>query len=149
MAADERWTKNTDDKKGSCPMTPSIGIIGLGNAGQALAQALSTRHRLRLFDLDPGQCAQAAEHCVRPPVIADSAADCADGIDLLLLSLPTPKASHTVAQQIAGAIGTGAHVVETSTVQPQDVEGLHAILSPKGAILIDAAVIGLSAACIN
>ena len=123
-------------------MTPSIGIIGLGNAGQALAQALSEQYALRLFDREPGQCAQATKRCAQTPTIAASAADCAGAVDLLLLSLPTPEASRTVAEQITDAIRPGTLVVETSTVRPEDVENLHAILSARGASLIDAAVIG-------
>lgn len=122
--------------------TPSIGIIGLGNAGQALAKALSGEHVLHLFDRAPGQAEQAAGLCAKIPVIAATAADCAATADLLLLSLPTPEASRVVAGQIADAIRPGALVVETSTVRPEDIEDIHAILSPKGATLIDAAVIG-------
>lgn len=119
-----------------------IGIIGLGNAGQALAQALSAHHALHLFDLDPGRCASAAERSTRRPAIAASAADCAAATDILLLSLPTPEASRAVAEQIAEAVRPNMLVVETSTVRPEDVENLHAILSARGATILDAAVIG-------
>lgn len=133
---------SANDKNEENAVIPSIGIIGLGNAGQALAQALSAQHSLYLFDRDHRQCDQAAERCLQAPVITASAADCAEAVDLLLLSLPTPDASRAVAGQIADAIRPGTLVVETSTVRPEDVEDLHAILSPKGATLIDAAVIG-------
>ncbi|MFA7601570.1 MAG: NAD(P)-binding domain-containing protein [Novosphingobium sp.] len=123
-------------------MTSSIGIIGLGNAGQALAQALSARYRLHLFDRDPQQVERAAKRCAQPPVPAASAAGCAEAIDILLLSLPTPEISLAVAEQIAGTVRHGTLVVETSTVRPEDVEALHAVLAPSGATVIDAAVIG-------
>jgi 3-hydroxyisobutyrate dehydrogenase-like beta-hydroxyacid dehydrogenase len=123
-------------------VTLTIGIIGLGQAGQALAEALSARHSLILFDREPDPCARAVERCLRQPVAASSAADCAAAADLLLLSLPAPDASRAVARQIADAVRPGTLVVETSTVRPEDVEDLHAILSPGGAAVIDAAVIG-------
>lgn len=128
--------------RASASPSPSAGLIGLGNAGQALAQALSAAHALTLFDRDPARCAEARAICSTPPAIAASAADLAAEVDLLFLSLPTPAASLAVAQQIAPALRPGALVVETSTVGPQDVEALHDVLAPSGATVLDAAVVG-------
>lgn len=122
--------------------TPSVGIIGLGNAGQALAQALSERHPLRLYDREPSQRDQASARCLQTAAICDSASECAGSVDVLLLSLPTPEASRAVAGQIAEAVRPGTLVVETSTVRPEDVEAIHAILAPRDVTVIDAAVIG-------
>jgi len=123
-------------------MTPTIGIIGLGNAGQALAQALSANYKLHLYDVAPGRGEQAATRCALPPIVAASAALCASAVDVLLLSLPAPEASLSVAREIAGVVRPGTLVVETSTVRPEDIEDLHAVVSPGGATVIDAAVIG-------
>lgn len=123
-------------------MTATIGIIGLGNAGQALAQALSAKHAPHLYDRAPGQAELAADRCVQPPTLAATAVDCASAADILLLSLPTPEASLAVAREIAGAVRPGTLVVETSTVRPEDIEDLHAVLAPRDATVIDAAVIG-------
>ncbi len=122
--------------------SPRIGLIGLGNAGQALLQALSTDHLLTIFDRAPEQCAKAQSLSGKPPTIAADAADLAARVDLLILSLPTPAASLDVASQIAGTLRPGTLVVETSTVRPEDIEALHDVLAPVGAIVIDAAVIG-------
>jgi 3-hydroxyisobutyrate dehydrogenase-like beta-hydroxyacid dehydrogenase len=126
----------------SASSSPQIGLIGVGNAGQALAQALSQTHALHLFDRDAAQCAKAQTRCTKAPTIAPSAADLAARVDLLILSLPHPAASLAVAQQIAPAIRPGTLVVETSTVRPEDVESLHEVLAPSGAAVLDAAIIG-------
>ncbi len=128
--------------EGETEMQLRIGIIGLGNAGQALAEALSRRHTLRLYDRETGPYEQALARCVQAPTVSESAPDCAQAADVLLLSLPTPQASREVAQQIVDVVGPGTLVVETSTVRPEDIEALHAVLSPQGAVVIDAAVIG-------
>jgi len=47
------------------PDEPSVGLIGLGNAGQALHAALAARRSLTVFDLDPARCAQAGEGAVQ------------------------------------------------------------------------------------
>lgn len=122
--------------------SPSVGIIGLGNAGQALAEALSGEHTLTLFDRDPDQCTHGAERCATAPDIAASAVECAGKADILLLSLPTPEASLAVGEQISGALRPGTVVVETSTVRPEDIEALNSVVAPQGATVIDAALIG-------
>jgi 3-hydroxyisobutyrate dehydrogenase-like beta-hydroxyacid dehydrogenase len=122
--------------------SPQIGLIGLGNAGRALAQALGVTHTLQLFDRDAAQLAPAQAACAKAPHLAASAAELAAAVDILILSLPTPEASLAVARQVAPAIRPGAVVIETSTVGPGDVEALHGVLAPGGARVIDAAVVG-------
>lgn len=122
--------------------TPNVGLIGLGNAGQALHAALSARRSLHVSDLDPARCAQAGEGAVHAPVVAASAAALAGAVDVLVLSLPMPEASLAVARDIAGQSRPGLLVVETSTVAPADVEAMAEVLAPGGARVIDAAIVG-------
>jgi len=124
------------------PDEPRVGLIGLGNAGQALHTALSARRALAVFDLDPARCVQAGEGAAHAPVVAESAAELARGADVVILSLPTPEASLAVAREIAGAARPGLLVVETSTVASDDIEALADVLSPAGARVIDAAIVG-------
>lgn len=119
-----------------------IGLIGLGNAGRAILQALSGSRALLVYDRDPERCQGLSEICGHDPVLASSAADLARDADLILLSLPTPAASLSVAQEIRATVRPGATVVETSTVRPEHVEQLDTLLFPAGARVIDAAVIG-------
>jgi len=128
----------TDDT----PRTSLIGLIGVGNAGQAMVEALSPRFALRIFDRDDARCAAAAGKAGGQVTVAKSAADAAAGAGLVILSLPTPAASLSVAEEIRGALRPGTLVLETSTVSPEDIEAVHALLAPAGAVLIDTALVG-------
>ena len=121
---------------------PRIGLIGLGNAGLAMLQALSKSSALHVYDRDPDRCRDLSESCLHPPIVAGSAAALARDVDLIILSLPTPAASLSVAEEIRSAVGPGTTVLETSTVSPEDVEAVHALLSPTGARVVDTAVVG-------
>lgn len=121
---------------------PRIGLIGAGNAGQAMAGALSPHFALTVFDRDAGQSRKAVDRAQAKTAIAPDAASLARGCDLVILSLPTPDASLAVAGEIADAIGPGTIVLETSTVRPEDIEALHDRLAPAGARVIDAAIVG-------
>ncbi len=123
-------------------MTARIGLIGLGNAGGAMLQALSARAGVTVYDRDPSRVGDLAGSCRHTPVAAGSAAQVAEAADLLILSLPTPAASLSVAEEIRTAVGPGKTVVESSTVAPEDVEALHQLLSPTGARVIDAPLVG-------
>lgn len=117
---------------------PRIGVIGVGNAGRALLQALSAQYSLLAYDRDPASYDGLDSICA----FAESAAELAAQADIVILSLPTPAASLSVAHEIRDSLAPGAVVVETSTVRAEDVEALHEALSSTGAQVIDAAVIG-------
>lgn len=118
-----------------------IALIGLGSAGSAVLQALAATRTVQVWD-------RAAERrrklppCAHAPILADSAAEAARDADLVILALPTPAASLTVADEIRLAVSPRTLVVESSTVRPEDVETLHALLSPAGARVLDAAMVG-------
>jgi 3-hydroxyisobutyrate dehydrogenase-like beta-hydroxyacid dehydrogenase len=119
-----------------------IGLIGLGNAGQAMLRALLPRFDVRVFDRDSARCQAAIEGCEHLPNAAPGAAELAGSVELVILSLPTPSASLSVADEIREAISPGTIVLETSTVKPDDVEALHQLLAPAGARVIDVALVG-------
>lgn len=121
---------------------PRIGLIGLGNAGQAMLRALSAHFAVTIHDRDPARCRDAAALASRPPTVAPSAAALAGEADVVILSLPTPEASLSVAGEIREAMRPGTTVLESSTVRPEDVEALHEILAPAGARVVDAALVG-------
>ncbi|MCB2060482.1 MAG: NAD(P)-dependent oxidoreductase [Novosphingobium sp.] len=121
---------------------PPIGLIGLGNAGQAMLQPLSSRFSVTLHDRDSERCRAASAIARQPARIATSATDVARNADLILLSLPNPDASLSVAQEIREAIRPGATVMETSTVRPENIEALHDMLAPAGARVVDTALVG-------
>lgn len=121
---------------------PRIGLIGLGNAGGAMLQALSLFANIHVYDRDPGRVGEASQGCEHAPIIASSAAELAQGVDLIILSLPTPAASLSVAEEIRGYLRPGMTIVESSTVGPDDVEALHEFLSVAGVQVIDAPLVG-------
>jgi 3-hydroxyisobutyrate dehydrogenase-like beta-hydroxyacid dehydrogenase len=119
----------------------TVGLIGVGSAGQAMATALSGRFPLVLFDRDPARCRQAIA-TAHKPAVAGTAMELAGECDLVILSLPNPEASLAVASEVRDALRPGATLLETSTVRPEDIEALHEMLAPAGARVIDAALIG-------
>jgi 3-hydroxyisobutyrate dehydrogenase-like beta-hydroxyacid dehydrogenase len=121
---------------------PKIGLIGAGNAGAALLQALSQHWPVGVFDRDAGRYSGLSSLCRHAPEIADSAASLAARCQLVILSLPSPQASLEVAAEIAAHLSPGAVLLETSTVTPQDIEALAGLAAPSGARVIDAAIVG-------
>jgi 3-hydroxyisobutyrate dehydrogenase-like beta-hydroxyacid dehydrogenase len=103
---------------------------------------LSARFSVTIHDRDAGRCQAACEIAQQQPRIADSAADIARNVDLIILSLPNPEASLSVAGKIRETIRAGATVMETSTVRPEDIEALHEQLAPAGARVVDTALVG-------
>ncbi|MGB3069217.1 MAG: NAD(P)-dependent oxidoreductase [Ottowia sp.] len=129
-------------------MTPNnssstrLGIIGFGQVGQAMAKVLTRSHSVTIFDLRTDQCRAHPLVENGDVTLASSSAALVDASDIVILCLPTPEASHAVAAHISGAMRPGLIVMETSTVTPQDVAALDAVLSPGGARVVDTAVIG-------
>lgn len=120
---------------------PTIGLIGLGNAGRAMLKPLAEHFAVHVYDKDPARLADLAGFA-RSPVVEPDVAALAAASDIIILSLPTPAASVAVAQQLKDTVGPGKTILETSTVRPEDVEAIHAICGPTGARVVDAAVIG-------
>lgn len=121
--------------------TPEIhlGLVGLGNAGLALAAPLARHFTLIGYDKsdERRQLATAAGVSV-----VTSAADVSRRCGIVLLSLPTPAASLAATSELAeGGLG-GRLVIETSTVGPGDITQLQAAAVAQGASVVDAAIIG-------
>lgn len=65
----------------------TVGIVGVGTMGSAMANALRHHHRLVVRDID---AAAAQRQRSNGATIVASPADAADQADLILLSLPGP-----------------------------------------------------------
>jgi 3-hydroxyisobutyrate dehydrogenase-like beta-hydroxyacid dehydrogenase len=114
-------------------------MIGLGNAGAALAHALSGKFSLSGFDVDPERTA-AVENLELS--WRDSIEAAVAEADVILLSLPQPRISLEVAGSIASA-GTRARlVIETSTITPKTARELAAIFRAVNIGFVDAAIAG-------
>jgi 3-hydroxyisobutyrate dehydrogenase-like beta-hydroxyacid dehydrogenase len=117
----------------------AIGLIGLGNAGLALAAPLLKKFEIVGYDRDSGRCEIAREAGIR---VAESAKAVAAKCDIVLLSLPTPEASRAAANEMAGSELEGRLIIETSTVSPHDIEWLVKIAGQHGATVVDSAIVG-------
>lgn len=118
-------------------MTHTLGLVGLGNMGAAIAKRLVAAGSVRGFDLDAGRRAEAESLGVQ---LVDDVAQLA-GCSVVVLSLPSPAISAAVVGQLRNALAPGATIIETSTVNPHDMATLGALLDGTGVRLVDAAIL--------
>src|SRR6185437_16256626 len=93
-------------------MDKTVGIIGLGIMGGAIARNLVERGwHVVGFDTDPARCAELAEAGL---AIVESVAQVVRNAPIVMTSLPTPAAVESVARQIAESGERQRIVVELS-----------------------------------
>ena len=118
-------------------MPELIGIIGLGNAGSALAAALSGKMRLVGYDLDPGKRqAVAALEMER----ADSVAQVGAVARRIILSLPAPDISQAVVTELLAVEPPPDLIIETSTITPRVASLLDGLCQARHVSFADAAI---------
>lgn len=115
----------------------TIGIVGLGNMGAAVASQLVKAGPLTGYEIDSSRRAQAADMGLH---LVDSLSDFA-GVEAVVLSLPSPKISLSVVTDLRGVLAPGATIIETSTVNPHDMRALAQVLEGSGVKIIDAAIL--------
>ncbi len=95
---------------------PAVGLIGLGNMGSAFAERLLDAG----FDLVVHNRSRARTEALtgRGAAVADTTADLAGRVDVLLTSLSDDEALESVAAAVAGAARRGMLLVDASTVSP-------------------------------
>lgn len=121
-------------------MKSNIGLIGLGNAGSAIAtRLLKSGWVVHGYDLDPAR-AQLSQSMGL--VLADSIASLARSCNIIMISLPTPKASWAVFQELCQHPIVNHLIIETSTVTADDIERISALAQAQGAQVMDAAIVG-------
>ena len=120
-------------------MTDTVGVIGLGNAGGAVAGALAAKVPVVGFDLDPGRREVASGLGVETVDTLDAVASKAKRI---LLSLPKPEISIAVTEALAASANRPELVIETSTVTPGTAHAAHEICAAQGIAYVDAAIAG-------
>jgi 3-hydroxyisobutyrate dehydrogenase len=95
---------------------PTVGLIGLGNMGTAFAERLlDGGHDLLVYNRT---AAKAEPLVARGAAVADSAAELAERVDVVLTSLPNDEVLESVAEEVVGAMGPGRVLVDLSTVSP-------------------------------
>lgn len=120
----------------------SIGYVGLGVMGSALASRLQLTHQLDVFDLDK----QAIERLVQNGSVArKSLKEIAASCDLIFLCLPT---SDHVRKAIFGEGGLGpglrpgTMIIDQTSGDPNATRAMAAELEQRGVDMIDAPVSG-------
>jgi 3-hydroxyisobutyrate dehydrogenase-like beta-hydroxyacid dehydrogenase len=120
-------------------MQEMVGMVGLGNAGSALATALSGALPLIGFDVNP-QRRQVVAHLAMECV--DTLADVARLARTVVLSLPTPESSKAVVAALIAGETRPELIIETSTVTPKVAQDLHAMCQERQVSFVDAAIAG-------
>lgn len=120
-------------------MNSAIAMIGLGNAGAALAHALSGKFPLSGYDVDPTRKAAVGHLEITWSNSVESAI--ADA-EIVLLSLPRPEVSLDVVNTIASARTATRLVIETSTITPRTAREMAAVCGSVNIGYVDAAIAG-------
>ncbi len=124
-------------------MDKTVGIVGLGIMGSAIARNLVERGWLVIgFDIDPAKNTDLARFGV---TIADSVATVARSAAIIMTSLPTPAAVAKVAEEIASSGQPSRIVIELSTLSLADKLRFEAILQKAGHIALDCPLSGTGA----
>lgn len=118
-------------------MPDLIGIVGLGNAGSALATALSGKLPLVGYDLDPNRrkavAALEMDH-------VESAAQVGTLARCIILSLPTPEISEAVVAGLLAVERPPELIIETGTVTPKAATILDSLCQARQVAFVDAAI---------
>ena len=124
-------------------MDKTVGIVGLGIMGGAIARNLVDRGwRVIGFDTD---AAKRAELAAANVIIADNIAQVARDAPVIMTSLPTPAAVETVAKAIADSGQSSRIVIELSTLTLADKLRFEDILKRAGHIALDCPLSGTGA----
>jgi 2-hydroxy-3-oxopropionate reductase len=123
-----------------------VGAIGLGLLGSALTATLLDRgFEVFGFDRDPERL---RDHRDRGGHAAGSIAEVVDGVDRVLLCLPTSEISRGVCLEAGGIAATaqpGTVIIDATTARPSDSMAISRGLAEHGLSYLDATVSGSSA----
>jgi L-threonate 2-dehydrogenase len=128
-------------------VTRTIGIVGLGIMGGAMARNLKCAgFEVIGFDIDDAAVASSRAAGVS---IAASVAAVAERTSEILLSLPNAKAAIEAAQIIATVKGRSCTVAETSTLALADKMAIHQQLFESGHTALDCPLSGTGAQAVT
>jgi L-threonate 2-dehydrogenase len=128
-------------------MDKTVGIVGLGIMGGAIARNLIERGwKVIGFDTDASKRTELAQAGVS---IANGVDQVARDATIIMTSLPTPAAVADVAQQIANSGQPSRVVLELSTLAIADKLAFESILKKAGHIALDCPLSGTGAQAKN
>lgn len=133
--------------QGDEDMKGTVGIVGLGIMGGAIARNLaSAGWRVLGFDIDATRCAALADAGVQAR--ADAAAVARDA-PVVLFSLPSPAASLASAMAIAAAGLERRVVIEASTLTLKDKLAVEQVLRTAEHVPLDCPISGTGSQAVN
>lgn len=124
-------------------MAGTVGIVGLGIMGGAIARNLVERG-WQVLGCDPDPSRQREAIAAGVQLVANPAA-LAMQASTILLSLPSPAIVHDVATAIASSGAKRCVVIEVSTLSLTDKQKASDILAKAGHILLDCPISGTGA----
>jgi L-threonate 2-dehydrogenase len=124
-------------------MDKTVGIVGLGIMGGAIARNLLDRGwRVTGYDIDAARRDDLAKAGI---VIAGNIGHVVGSAPIIMTSLPTPAAVDQVAREIANSGQSRRIVVELSTLSLADKFRFEAVLTKAGHIALDCPLSGTGA----
>jgi putative dehydrogenase len=124
-------------------MDKTVGIVGLGIMGGAIARNLIDREwRVIGFDID---AARRSELALAGVTFADDVRQLAGEAPIIMTSRPDPAAVEVVAQAIASSDQSRRIVIELSTLSIADKVRFEAVLKKAGHIALDCPLSGTGA----
>ncbi len=121
-------------------MATTVGLLGLGNLGHAIAERLAARgHRLVAWNRTPGKLGTLAAEVAATP------ADVARAADVLLVNVRDSAAVARILSADDGVLSAarpGMLLIDTTTNHPDQVQGFHAACREHGVAYVEAPVAG-------
>ncbi len=125
-------------------MTESVGLVGLGTMGGAIAiRLLEQGIDLTVFDVDPGSVARLRSATPKPVQVAASLEDLASRCTLVMCSLAHPDILTSAVIGPGGLhakLARGSIVIDLSTSGPDVVKRCGAVLEHGGSQMVDATI---------
>ena len=116
----------------------TVGVIGLGNIGGAIATNLvADGHEVTVMDVDPGRAAAIAGANA-----VDSVAGVAAASEVTFTSLPTPAVITAAANEWMTTAAPGSVLLDLSTTLPQANRDIASALSAGGFHFVEAPLTG-------
>jgi 3-hydroxyisobutyrate dehydrogenase-like beta-hydroxyacid dehydrogenase len=119
----------------------SVGLIGAGLLGTALATRLAASFILKGYDPDRGAQMRLRDLGARP---AESPEEVAAGCRRILFSLPAPPQVIETVNRIEPHLATGSIILDTTTGDPEIVEATARRLAVRGVAYLDCEIGGSS-----
>src|SRR4051812_10505382 len=121
-------------------MEQTIGIIGVGKMGAGMWRCLANADTAAMvYDAYAPTAAAVGE---AGATVADSAADLAAAVDVVILSLPNSRDVEGVVDTIASALRPGVVVIDTTSGEPAISRRVAEAVAATGAAYLDCGVSG-------